>query len=76
MGDQLLARPLPTNRRTQTQNKRTQTSMPGVGFEPTTPVFERATTVHASDRGATVIGVRAYSYIQHKNLRSNAQDLC
>jgi hypothetical protein len=28
------------------QNKRTQTSMPGVGFEPTTPVFDRAKTVH------------------------------
>jgi hypothetical protein len=39
-----------------TQNKRTQTSMPEVGFEPTTPVFERAKTVHASDGGATVIG--------------------
>jgi hypothetical protein len=39
-----------------TQNKRTQTSMPWVGFEPTTPVFERAKTVPASDRAATVIG--------------------
>jgi hypothetical protein len=28
MGDQLVARPLPTLRTTQTQNKRTQTSMP------------------------------------------------
>jgi hypothetical protein len=27
-----------------------------VGFEPTIPVFERAETVHASDRAATVIG--------------------
>jgi hypothetical protein len=27
-----------------------------VGFEPTTPVFERAKTVHALDRAATVIG--------------------
>jgi hypothetical protein len=38
------------------QNKRTQASMPRVGFEPMIPVFERAKTVHASDRAATVIG--------------------
>jgi hypothetical protein len=31
---------------TQTQNKRTQTSMPHVGFEPTIPVFERAKTMN------------------------------
>jgi hypothetical protein len=49
-GDQLVARPLPT------QNKRTQTSMPRVGFEPTIPVFKRAKTVHALDCAATVIG--------------------
>jgi hypothetical protein len=29
--------------------------MPRVGFEITTPVFERAKTVHALDRLATVI---------------------
>jgi hypothetical protein len=39
------ARPLPTHRTTQTRNKRTQTSMPRVGFEPTIPVFERAKTL-------------------------------
>jgi hypothetical protein len=38
------------------QNKLTQTSMPRVGFELTTPVFERGKTVHALDRAATVIG--------------------
>jgi hypothetical protein len=38
------------------QNKRTQTSMPQRGFEPTIPVFERVKTVHALDRAATVIG--------------------
>jgi hypothetical protein len=38
------------------QNKSTQTSMPQVRFEPTIPVFERAKTVHALDRAATVIG--------------------
>jgi hypothetical protein len=30
--------------------------MPQVRFEPTIPVFERAKTVHALDRAATVIG--------------------
>jgi hypothetical protein len=30
--------------------------MPRVGFEPMTPVLERAKTVHALDREATVIG--------------------
>jgi hypothetical protein len=41
---------------TQTQNKHKQTSMPGVGFEPTIAASERAKTVHALDRAATVIG--------------------
>jgi hypothetical protein len=54
--DQPVTKPLPTRRSTQTQNKRTQTSMPWVGFEPTTPAFEREKTVHALDRAATVIG--------------------
>jgi hypothetical protein len=44
------------HRTTQTKTKRTQTSIPRVGFEPTIPVFERAKTVHALDRAATVIG--------------------
>jgi hypothetical protein len=35
VGDEPVARPLPTHR-AQTQNKRTQTSMLDVGFEPTT----------------------------------------
>jgi hypothetical protein len=55
-GDQPVARPLPTHRTTQTQNKRTKTSMPQVGLEPTTPVFERSKTVHALDRAATMTG--------------------
>jgi hypothetical protein len=38
------------------QNKRTQTSMSQMGFQPTIPVFERAKIVHALDRAATVIG--------------------
>jgi hypothetical protein len=44
------------HRTTQTQNNLTQTSMPRVGFEPTIPVFERAKTVYALDRAATMIG--------------------
>jgi hypothetical protein len=55
MGDQPVARPLPTHRTTQTQNKCTQTSMPGVRFEPMIPVFKQAKTVHALDHAATVI---------------------
>jgi hypothetical protein len=55
-GDQPVARPLPAHRTVQTQNKRTQTSIPQVVFGPTIPVFERAKTVHAVDRAATVIG--------------------
>jgi hypothetical protein len=30
--------------------------MPQVEFEPTSPVFERAATVHALDRAVTEIG--------------------
>jgi hypothetical protein len=44
-GDQTVAKPLPAHRTAQTQNKRTQTFMPRVGFGPTTPVFERAKAV-------------------------------
>jgi hypothetical protein len=55
-GVQLVARPLPTRRITQTQNQHIQTSMPRVGLEPTIPVFERAKTVHVLDRAAIVMG--------------------
>jgi hypothetical protein len=55
-GDQPVARPLPTHRTTQTQNKRTQTSMSRVGFGSTIPAFERVKAVHALDRVAVVIG--------------------
>jgi hypothetical protein len=54
--DQPIARPLPTQRTTQIQNKRTQKFMPQAGFERTIPAFERAKTGHALDRSATVIG--------------------
>jgi hypothetical protein len=56
MGDQPVSRPLPTHRTTHTQNKRIQTSVPCVGFEPPIPVFVRAKTVHALDRAALAIG--------------------
>jgi hypothetical protein len=55
-GDHPVARPLPAHKTAQTQNKCTQTSMPQMGFEPPIPVFERAKTVHALDRAATVVG--------------------
>jgi hypothetical protein len=48
--DQPIARPLPTQSTTQSQNKRTQTYVPLVTFEPTTPVFEQAKTVYALDQ--------------------------
>jgi hypothetical protein len=38
------------------QNKRKQTSIPPVEFEPTIPVFECEMMVHALDRATTVIG--------------------
>jgi hypothetical protein len=57
MGDQPVARPLPAQRITQTQNKPTQASISRVGIEPTPPVFERAKTIHALDLAATVIGI-------------------
>jgi hypothetical protein len=52
-GDHPVAKPLST------QNKRTQTSILRVRFEPTIPVFEWAKTVHALDSAATVIGYHA-----------------
>jgi hypothetical protein len=55
-GDQPVARPLPTHMTTQTQNKRTQTSRPAVGFEPTIPVLERTKTANALKRAAVVMG--------------------
>jgi hypothetical protein len=57
MGDQPVTRPLPAQRTAQTQSKRTQTTMPQVGLEPTIPVFEWAKTVHAIYGASTVIGI-------------------
>jgi hypothetical protein len=53
-GDHPVARPLPTHNTTRTHNKRTQISMPRVGFKPMIPVLERAKTVYALDRAVTV----------------------
>jgi hypothetical protein len=55
-GDQPVSKLLLTEITTETQNKRTQTSIPRLRFETTTPAFERTKTVHALDREATVIG--------------------
>jgi hypothetical protein len=61
-GDQPVARLLPTHRTAQEQNKRTQTSMPRAGFEPTIPVFELAKRVHAIDRATAVFGKHRENY--------------
>jgi hypothetical protein len=63
MGDEPISRPLPTHRAAQTQNKRTQTFMPSVGFEPTIPAFERAKAVHALDRAGSVISHTPPSHV-------------
>jgi 3,4-dihydroxy-2-butanone 4-phosphate synthase len=58
--EQPIARSLPEYRTTQTQNKHTHTyqiSIPCVGSETTIPASERAKTVHALDRSATVTGI-------------------
>jgi hypothetical protein len=62
--DQPVARPLPAHRTTQTHNKRTQTSMPQVGLEPTIPVFEQAKTVHALGCAPIVIGFSICTFPQ------------
>jgi hypothetical protein len=67
-GDEPVARPQPTHRTAQTQNMRTETSIPRVGFEPTTPAFERAKTIHVLDRAASVIG-RNISYFEENILQ-------
>jgi hypothetical protein len=42
--------------------------MPRMGLEPTTPAFERAKTVHALDRTATVIGYNNRLVIRISNI--------
>jgi hypothetical protein len=55
-GDQPIAMPLHTHGTKQTQNKRTQTSMPRERFVPMITAFERAKTVLSLDRAANVMG--------------------
>jgi hypothetical protein len=51
-----VARPLPTHRTTQTQNKCTQTSKPRVGLEPTIPAFEQTNSrIYVCLRGGCVM---------------------
>jgi hypothetical protein len=64
MWDQSVARPLSAHTGQHKQNKRTQTSMPQVGFEPTIPVFERAKTAHALDRAANVLGFMYFIQVE------------
>jgi hypothetical protein len=49
-----------TYTRDSTNTVKTQTFMSAVGLQPTIAVLERASTVHASDRAATLIGLREY----------------
>jgi hypothetical protein len=72
--DQSVTRPLPTHRTTQTQNKGAQISMPRVRFEPMTPVFERAKTLHALDRVTTVIGFKRSKQLKIE-MRFEAQNV-
>jgi hypothetical protein len=53
-GDQPVARSLPRHRTT--LGIKVQASMPQVGFETPISMFERAKTVKALERAATVIG--------------------
>jgi hypothetical protein len=64
-GDQPVLMPLPTHRTRETKKNRTQTSMPPLGFEPTTPVFERAKTVHALESTTTGSEVSLLRYINY-----------
>jgi hypothetical protein len=49
----------------QTQNKRKQTSMPWVAFEPTIPVFQRTKIFHVLDRAAAVIDNLCVCYLEN-----------
>jgi hypothetical protein len=74
MGDQPVARQLPTHR---IQNKRIQTSMPRVGFERTILVFERTKTDLALERAATVMGENCvYTYVYTYQVRHNMPSVC
>jgi predicted ATP-dependent Lon-type protease len=61
--DEPVARPLPTHRTTQTQNKFIQISILRVGFEPMTAVFERAKKFHALDSAVTLVSILLLSLV-------------
>jgi hypothetical protein len=61
--DQPVARPLSKHRTTQTQINAHKTSMPCVGFEHTITASERAKTVHALDRSATVTDRQKFTFV-------------
>jgi hypothetical protein len=63
-GDHSIARPLPTHRTTQAENKHTQASIPWVEFEITTPVFERTKMVHVKIRKIFKVKNRHIDYEQ------------
>jgi hypothetical protein len=64
--DQPVVRPLPTHGNANRINAR-QTSMPRVGFEPTTPVFEQAKMVHAQPLWSTI------HILSFKNIQSRCR---
>jgi hypothetical protein len=69
--DKPVARPLPTHRTAQTQNKRTKTSKPWVGLEPTTSVFEWAKTVHAtaiSERNILKLQLNSMAWVRKRTI--------
>jgi hypothetical protein len=47
-----------------------------LGFEPTIPAFERAETIHASDRSATVIANSKFKVSNYKTLNLNWYENC
>jgi hypothetical protein len=47
--------------------------MPLMGFEHTIPVFERAKTVHALDRAATMTG--GFAFLGHRNANNNLESV-
>jgi hypothetical protein len=49
--------------------------MPPVGFQPTISVLERATTVHALERAATVIGRMSLVSVRKRDIRHSVSYL-
>jgi hypothetical protein len=78
-GDQPVARPLPTHRTTQTQNKGTQTSMHWLGFEHTIPAFEDSSCLsrrghcdrHLQDYTASLSKNSSLNIFRRKKLKSH-----